>query len=487
MTITTTNTTSEPRGVDPPAPRSEPAVDSRPPAEHAPTTVRDVARTVAAVAMLGSSIIHFAFAPDHLSEQTSHGAFFLVMGWTQLLGAAALAFRWRPQRAWLLGTAGLNLGIAALWLLSRTAGLPGEEPEAVAFPDSLATGLEVLAALAALSVAFGWLSNRSVGRRGFALTAVPAVAMAAMVTASVVPALGGGHGHGGAAADGHAHGAAGDMAADHHGSADAASEDFAAVRLAALTGGLPEDEIARLREVNMDNLAAVIRERSDAFSSVPESEREAIISQFVAWSVDNALTAEAPPEDGAATMHSHGINPWVPITDPDDQLALQAELQAAGTVIPTVSTAADAMRAGYFQVTPYVPGIGAHYLNVGFLTDGEFDPAKPEMLLYNGNEPTSALVGLSYGMLADEAPEGFVGPNDEWHEHPSLCIVDAMVVGPDITPEEMCDTVGGEKGMPFENHMWMGHLWQVPGWESSWGLFSGENPAINMATSDVGH
>ena len=32
--------------------------------------------------------------------------------------------------------------------------------------------------------------------------------------------------------------------------------------------------------------------------------------------------------------------------------------------------------------------------------------------------------------------------------------------------------------------MWMGHLWQVPGWESPWGLFSGENPVINLATTD---
>ena len=30
------------------------------------------------------------------------------------------------------------------------------------------------------------------------------------------------------------------------------------------------------------------------------------------------------------------------------------------------------------------------------------------------------------------------------------------------------------------------HLWQVPGWESAWGLFSGESPQINVATTDVG-
>ena len=79
------------------------------------------------------------------------------------------------------------------------------------------------------------------------------------------------------------------------------------------------------------------------------------------------------------------------------------------------------MAAGYIQVTPYVPGIGAHYLNIGRLTDGKFKPGEPEMLLYNGNEPTSELVGLSYGVLGDDPPEGFVGPNDVWHVHPSLC------------------------------------------------------------------
>jgi hypothetical protein len=95
-------------------------------------------------------------------------------------------------------------------------------------------------------------------------------------------------------------------------------------------------------------------------------------------------------------------------------------------------------------------------------------------------------VGLSYGMLGEEPPEGFVGPNDEWHVHPSLCIIGTMVVGPDSTPADMCASVGGRKGMGFDHPMWMGHLWQVPGWESPWGLFSGENPTINLATTDVG-
>jgi hypothetical protein len=183
-------------------------------------------------------------------------------------------------------------------------------------------------------------------------------------------------------------------------------------------------------------------------------------------------------------MHSHGVDVWQPLTDPAEITELQQQLQAAGTVIPRVGTAADALAAGYIQVTPYVPGIGAHYLNLDLLQDGTFDPAAPEMLLYNGNSPSSALVGLSYGWLGEEPPEGFVGPNDQWHVHPQLCIIGTLVVGPDSTPEELCDSVGGHKGMGFDHPMWMGHLWQVPGWESAWGIFSGENPVINLATND---
>jgi hypothetical protein len=392
-----------------------------------------------------------------------------------------LAFSWRPQRTWLLGTAALNAGVAALWLLTRTAGLPGEDSELVGFPDSLASGLEVIAAAAATAVALGWLAAREVRRPAFAITGLPALAMVAVVTASVVPSVGGGHGHGEDR---------GETAAGHHDQAAGASADadWSAQRIAALTGYLPDAEAERLREVNMDYLSAQIRDRSRALREVPEAEREERIASFVEWSVDHALDAEIGPDgaDGEPTMHSHGVSEWRTISDPADQAELQAQLQTAGTVIDRMPTAADAVAAGYLQVTPYVPGIGAHYLEPGLLQADGFDPAKPEMLLYNGNEPTSELVGLSYGVLGDEPPEGFVGPNDEWHVHPSLCIVGILVVGPDSTPEEMCDSVGGHKGMPFDKPMWMGHLWQVPGWESPWGLFSGENPVVNLATADLG-
>jgi hypothetical protein len=450
---------------------------------------------VAALAMLGAGVIHFAYAPHHLQEQTSHGVFFLVVGWAQLAGAAALAFTWRPQRSWLQGTALLNLGVAAVWLVSRTAGMPGDQPEAVGFPDSLASALEVVAAVAALAIAYGWLVDRPIRAATPAMVVVPVVAVVALVTASFVPALGGGHagGHDESAAGGHddSHDAVpGESAAghDHGGGASAdGSEDFAQQRIAALTGYLPDSDIDKSKEVNRQYLSDYLRRSSRVLRGLPEAEREARITEFVNWSVDNALSdeGEAHGDSGEPSMHMHGVVPWQPLTDPADQVALQSELKTAAAVIPTVQTAADAMAKGYIQVTPYVPGIGAHYLNIGLL-DGNFDPGKPEMLLYNGNNPTSELVGLSYGVLADQPPEGFTGPNDLWHEHPELCILGGMVVGPDSTPQELCDSIGGRKGMTFDKPFFMAHLWQVPGWESAWGLFSGENPAINLVTTDVG-
>ena len=449
-------------------------------------------RTLAALTMLGAAVIHFAFAPDHLAEQTSHGVFFLVAGWAQLSGAAALAFRWTPQRAWLLGSAVFNLGVAGLWLLSRTAGLPGDEAEPVAFPDTLATALEVVAALAALAIAFGWVSRTASAaspRTSPILTAVPAVALIGLVTASVVPSLGGGHAH----ADGEEHGhgdATGDMEGmDHHEDA-AGGDDFAEQRLAALTGYLPQAEIDRLSEINRQYVAEQIRNRSRMLAGMPEAEREEVIAAFAEWTVDNALLAENGEQTGdsdAPTMHSHGISVWQDLTDPAETVKLQQELQTAGALIPRFGTAADAVSGGYFQVTPYVPGIGAHYINIRYVMDDGFDPAEPEMLLYNGNDPSSVLVGFSYAVVGEDAPAGFTGPNDSWHVHPSLCVLGGLVVGPDSTPQEMCDSVGGQKGRTFGQSLWMAHLWQVPGWESPWGLFSGENPVVNLATSDIGH
>jgi hypothetical protein len=101
---------------------------------------------LAAVLSLGAGAIHFAFAPTHFDERTSHGAFFLAVGACQV--AWAVLALWRPSRrvAW-LGL--LNLVVVGVWIVSRTAGISGDV-EPVGYPDVLTCVFEAGVVLALL-------------------------------------------------------------------------------------------------------------------------------------------------------------------------------------------------------------------------------------------------------------------------------------------------------------------------------------------------
>jgi len=132
-----------------------------------------------------------------------YGVFFLVISWAQLIWAAIVL--WRPSRLWLwLGVAG-NAVVVAVYVASRTAGLPiGPDvgnPEPVGGLDVVSVVLEV--ALIAGCAALLWrpsLTARPVRRFGTfgtaaSLAAVPAFVVA--VTAAVMtPALAGPEGPG---------------------------------------------------------------------------------------------------------------------------------------------------------------------------------------------------------------------------------------------------------------------------------------------------
>ena len=89
----------------------------------------------------GAAFIHASAIPEHLGESWLHGAFFVVV--------AALPFIWgglvlrggdsRVLRAGAIG----RLGLATLWLISRTLGAPdgrgGWDTEAPGLLDVLAT------------------------------------------------------------------------------------------------------------------------------------------------------------------------------------------------------------------------------------------------------------------------------------------------------------------------------------------------------------
>jgi hypothetical protein len=146
----------------------------------------------------GAAAIHFAVIFEHFAQYALYGVFFLVISWAQLIWAAVVL--WRPSRRWLwLGLAG-NALVIAVYVASRTTGLPiGPDvgsPEPVGGLDMVCATLELalIAGCAALlwrpSLADGPVRRLGPFARVASLAAVPAFVIA--VTAAVMtPALAG--------------------------------------------------------------------------------------------------------------------------------------------------------------------------------------------------------------------------------------------------------------------------------------------------------
>jgi hypothetical protein len=152
-----------------------------------PTTARPYLLGALASLSAAAAAIHFAVVFEHFKDYTLYGVFFLVLAWAQLIWPAVLL--WRPSRLWLwLGMAG-NAAVLAVYVASRTVGLPFgpdlHHPEQVGALDVVACVLEFT--LITGCAALAWrpsLADRPVRRRGGAaaaatLLAVPALAIAA--------------------------------------------------------------------------------------------------------------------------------------------------------------------------------------------------------------------------------------------------------------------------------------------------------------------
>jgi hypothetical protein len=406
-------------------------------AVHARVDAAVVARGLVAACAFGAAAIHFGFAPDHFGESRFHGAFFFLAGWAQL--AFGLAVILRPSRAVLRIGILLNVAIVVLWVVSRIAGMPfGDDPwvaESVTFPDTLATVLEVLAIVGSYLLLTGALERRAFPRAAALVGGVGvALALVGLTTASVAPALSGGHSHG-AAAHSHGDGATG----GGHTHTDGAT--------AVGSGG---------HEHGTGSTAAAAGIESGNGSSPCEQARVTV--------------------EGSQHGHSGPAAQQV-ITDPATRTLLAQQLSTARDAALKYPTAADAMAAGYRRITTYIPCIAAHYINLRYV-DNTFDPTAPEMLLYDGNGPDARIVGLSYYVSGvASAPEGFAGPNDQWHQHIGLCVsVSGVVIGGSQLSPEQCSARGGIKA--DGSTAWMVHAWVVPGWESAWGTFSAEHPEL---------
>jgi hypothetical protein len=107
--------------------------------------------------------------------------------------------------------------------------------------------------------------------------------------------------------------------------------------------------------------------------------------------------------------------------------ALSAKAQAQiDSVRHAVARFADpnvAEDSGYQPVFGLVPLQGVHYVRPDLVRDGTFELTKPSVLMYAPVKGTPKLVGVAYAYehpRSKPIPEGFDGPNDDWHAHDEL-------------------------------------------------------------------
>jgi hypothetical protein len=397
-------------------------------------TVGRYLRWFLAALSLGAGVIHFAVSGGHFDISWMHGAFFAVVAWLQISWAVGVILR--PTRRLLAAGVLLNAGIIGVWAMDRIWGVPvGPEawtPEKITLADALSSGFEAGIVVLCLAVLVRpALAQRSV-RPSFALggLGVTGLAIAAISTVALTPSF----------------------ASAHHGSGSGDESGHSA----AATGAHSEHAIVSNAPVG----------KTPCEKSGPPASAGQIAS--------------------AGGHGTRGPNEWKPIEDRATRDLLGQQLQIAHGVTLQYPTVADAEADGYHKVTGYVPCIGAHYIKTSNFAG--FDPAKPSMLLYDGTNPDSKIVGLSYAILGDpdKPPEGFAGPNDPWHKHDSnggLCLKGAVVVGAESTSDEQCAARGGHK-LALHN-LWMMHAWTADAWQSSWGVFSAENPDLGGVIGDI--
>lgn len=428
--------------------------------EREPTAVRGpsvtqlgtVLRWSVAALMLGSAGIHFGMMGEHAGISWSHGTFFAVAGWVQI--AIAVAIILKPTRLVIAGSVLVNLGILATWLIDRTAGIAiGGDGTPAKFTtiDVTCAVFEGLAVLLMLALLSERVARRPLSAGvGFAGAAFVALLVAALTGYVFSPAAAS-DGDGGTASDGHNH--------VHGGGANEASAE----------GGSGDGH-------NHSHSGAV-----GPAGIVDAGAAGKIVTGGLTGTTPCELSGP-PASAGQVGKDAEGHNHRGPVLQEaltrEESIALQAEQARARKVAERYPTVADAEAAGYHKSTPFVPCIGAHYTNTRYAIG--FDVDNPSELLYDGTNPDSKIVGLSYLVFHPGGPpEGFTGPNDKWHQHNfngGLCMKGGLVIGNENTSPKQCAAMGGRK--VALDDIWMVHDWVVPGWECSWGVFAGECPEL---------
>jgi hypothetical protein len=139
-----------------------------------------------------AGMVHLTVASDHFAEYFLFGLFFVVVGLAQIAWAAIVAITGPVDRLLMLSIG--NALVVALWLVSRTTGVPlgpnSGRPEPVGYADVVTTVFELVLVVLAL----GLLSKHRATalRRSPALWSIPLLTTptAALAVLSAVGAIG---------------------------------------------------------------------------------------------------------------------------------------------------------------------------------------------------------------------------------------------------------------------------------------------------------
>ncbi len=222
-------------------------------------------------------------------------------------------------------------------------------------------------------------------------------------------------------------------------------------------------------------------------------------TNHVHGAADGHVHTEATGDDkGLSTLtnghvHAHAADVAL---DRDTQAKLNAQLAQTAALVVRYPTVAAAEAAGYHRAGPFTPGLGTHYMppTVSVNPSGVMDDAALQwpMLIFDGTTPDAPIAGFMYLAYRQTEPEGFAGPNDHWHFHTNVCIT-VGANGAIDTPfgadvENIDPALCAEyNGKIIDNTGYMIHVWTVPGYESSNGIFSDINPAITCPDGTYHH
>ncbi len=378
---------------------SPPTFPSEPPGEPLTGSADRPLRALLCVASLGAAVIHFAFAPEHMAQETSHGLFFIATAWFGVVWGAGLWLVRRPSRAWYVAGIVVNLGIIGVWVVSRTVGIGGDV-EAVGFPDVMATileGLVVLGSVAFVATKVPRLAVREVS--GAAFVGASAMAVIALVSASMMPALGGGHQHDDST-----------VASGH----DAGSHDVGAHDAAAPASGAHD----------MSDMPAHV---------------------------------DPKPYDPTQPIDLSGT----PGVTPAEQTRAEKLIEVTLSRLPALWSDPDKdIAAGFHSIGDGGTGI-EHFVNEAYMNDDvQLDPDKPESLVWDTSGGGRKLVAAMYmakpGVTLDNVPD-IGGPLTQWHVHTNLCYnAEGHVAG-------ITDASGNcRPGLVKPAAVPMIHVWLVP-------------------------